>query len=172
MGLHCCWEAENCQDPYRLEGACPLFCLSFSSVSFNSLQELQSKRPRSQTWKQYRWVWVGWMRKKNASRAGLPDGLATTWGWAVFNNFSDKLKSLAGFLVQLLGNISRHQSRWGNATQATSPPSLAKDPAPHSSSALQRGFELRCCWTPQSFAAFVPIASVTLSSFQIKTTLA
>lgn len=89
----------SCQEPYRLGRSCPLPCPSFSSVSSNSLQELQSKRPGSQTapWKQHGCIWVGWMRKNSISPSGLPDGIATTWGWDVFNNSSDKLKSLAGF---------------------------------------------------------------------------
>lgn len=37
-------------------------------------------------------------------------------------------KVLQGFLMQLLGSISRHQCHWGNETKATSPAAPGKDP--------------------------------------------
>lgn len=158
----------------KLGRSCPLPCPSFSSVSSNSLQELQSKRSCSQTapWNQYGcFEWLD--KKKTACQLQsslmalqpLEDELClitSVTSWKVF----------LGFLVQLLGSISKHQCHWGNTTKATSPASLAKDPVPHSSSAWQRGLELRCYWTPQSFAAFFPIAAVSLRTSQIKTTLA
>lgn len=72
---------------------------SFSSVSSESLWEPQSKEPGSQTatWKQHDSVQVGRTRENNISRGGIPGGIVTTWRWAVFNDYHDKLKSLSGF---------------------------------------------------------------------------
>lgn len=93
------------------------------------------------------------MRKNSISPAGLPDGTQPLEGELCLITSVISWKVLQDFLVQLLGSISRHQCHWGNVTKATSPASPGKDPVPHSSSAWHGGSELRCCWTPQSFAA-------------------